>query len=116
LRLFDKIKRQIKGVTMNGRKHTVEFKTKVALEAIKEEITIAELSKKYDLHPTLIGRWKTEALSNFGRVFEGGKTKEKQENTGPDASILEQKIGQRIIENDYLKKKWEGYQNRSGGR
>ena len=101
---------------MNGRKHTAEFKTKVSLEAIREEKTIAELAKKYDLHPTMIGKWKAEALSNFSRVFEGSKGKTVKKDTGPDASILERKIGQLIIENDFLKKKWEDYLSRSDGK
>jgi len=38
--------------------HSPEFKAKVALEAIREELTLAELSKKYGVHPTQIGTWK----------------------------------------------------------
>ncbi len=36
------------------KRYTAEFKAKLALEAIREELTTAELSKKYDVHPTMI--------------------------------------------------------------
>ena len=44
------------------RNHSPEFKAKVALEAIREEMTRAELSKKYGVHPTQIGTWKRAAI------------------------------------------------------
>ncbi len=45
--------------------HSPEFKAKVALEAIREELTLAELSKKYDVHPTQIGTWERAAIENM---------------------------------------------------
>jgi transposase len=45
--------------------HSPEFKAKVALEAIREEMTMAELSKKYGVHPTQIGTWKRAAIENM---------------------------------------------------
>jgi transposase len=44
--------------------HSPEFKARVALEAIREEMTLAELSKKYGVHPTQIGTWKRAVLSD----------------------------------------------------
>ena len=44
--------------------HSPEFKAKVALEAIRDEMTLAELSKKYGVHPTQIGTWKRAAIEN----------------------------------------------------
>ncbi len=49
--------------------HSPDFKTKVALEAIREEMTMAELSKKYGVHPTQIGIWKRAAIDNMATAF-----------------------------------------------
>ena len=49
--------------------HSPEFKAKVALEAIREELTLAELSKKYGVHPTQIGTWKRAAIENMATAF-----------------------------------------------
>jgi transposase-like protein len=47
--------------------HSPDFKAKVALEAIREEMTMAEFSKKYSVHPTQIGTWKRAAVKNSRR-------------------------------------------------
>jgi transposase-like protein len=49
--------------------YSPEIKAKVALEAIREEITVAELSKKYGVHPTQIGTWKRAAIDNMASTF-----------------------------------------------
>ncbi len=49
--------------------HSPDFKAKVALEAIREEMTLAELSKKYGVHPTQIGTWKRSAIKNMAAGF-----------------------------------------------
>ena len=49
--------------------HSPDFKAKIALEAIREEMTMAELSKKYGLHPTQIGTWKRAAIKNMAAGF-----------------------------------------------
>jgi transposase-like protein len=57
------------------RKFSSEFKAKVALEATKEQMTLVELSKKFDINPVVISRWKAEFLANISSVFN-----EKQES------------------------------------
>jgi len=49
--------------------HSPEFKARVALEAIREEMTLAELSKKYGVHATQIGAWKRAAIENMATAF-----------------------------------------------
>ncbi len=49
--------------------HSPEFKAKVALEAIREEMTLAELSKKYGVHPNQISTWKRTAIENMATAF-----------------------------------------------
>ena len=49
--------------------HSPDFKAKVALEAIREEMTLAELSKKYGVHPMQIATWKRAAIENMATAF-----------------------------------------------
>ncbi len=49
--------------------HSPDFKAKVALEALREEMTMAELSKKYGVHPTQIGSWKRAVIENMLQPF-----------------------------------------------
>ena len=55
------------------RKHTAEFKAKVALEALREQSTLSELSSKYELSQAQISRWKSEFVKNAAAAF-GGST------------------------------------------
>ncbi len=82
-------------------RHSSSFKAKVALDAIREIETIAEIGKKYNIHPRQVQIWKADALKNFENLFIGKKKNNiKDDNTFE----LERKIGQLVIENDFLKK------------
>lgn len=82
------------------RKFTSKFKSKVAIEAIKEELTVKEIASKYNLHPNQISTWKSEFLKNASTVFDKkGKTKE--EKIASDK--LYKTIGELKVENDFLK-------------
>jgi transposase-like protein len=82
------------------RKFSGAFKAKVAIEALKERETLAELSKRFEVHPNMISKWKQEFLERSAEVFD------KKSGTDPevDAEKLYAKIGQLEIENDFLKK------------
>ena len=58
------------------RKFQSSFKAKVVLEAIKNQQTLAELAKKYDVNPTMISNWKAEFLEKMASVFDGHVQKE----------------------------------------
>ena len=62
---------------------TVAFKAKVAIEALKERSTLAELAEKFELHPNQISQWKQEFIAGSEQVFETGKGKT---DSGPDAA------------------------------
>ena len=84
------------------KKHSSAFKAKVALEALKEKETLAELSKRLDVHPTMIGKWKQDFLSRAASIFEKPSETESQEKIDPDQ--LYAKIGRLELENEFLKK------------
>lgn len=81
-----------------------EFKAKVALEALKEQKTLAELSSEYDLLPAQISQWKQEARSSLPEVFGTAKPEAQTEH---DALVdeLYKKIGRLEMELTWLKKK-----------
>ena len=81
--------------------HSPEFKAKVALEAIREELTLAELSKKYDVHPTQIGTWKRVAIENMATAFACRGTAPEQVSAA-EVDKLHSKIGQLVVERDFL--------------
>ena len=81
--------------------HSPEFKAKVALEAIREELTLAELSKKYGVHPTQIGTWKRAAIENMATAFTRRGSAPEQVSAA-DVDKLHSKIGQLVVERDFL--------------
>lgn len=84
------------------RKFSASFKAKVALEAIKERYSLAELSKKYEVHPNQISKWKQEFLEKSSSVFDSQG--EEEQNDQPEVDKLYAKIGELQLENDFLKK------------
>jgi len=81
--------------------HSPEFKAKVALEAIREEMTMAELSKKYGVHPTQIGTWKRAAIENMATAF-ARRGRDPGRDDGAQIEKLHAKIGQLVVERDFL--------------
>lgn len=84
------------------RKFTSEFKSKVALEALKERYSLSELAERFELHPNQISQWKQEFLENSKDVFDKKSSKPKEDQV--DLDKLYAKIGKLEIERDYLKK------------
>ena len=85
-------------------RYNAQFKSKVALEAVKGVHTLSELSSKYGVHPTLIGQWKQRLVQDAKDLFEGNghKAKTEEELTAP----LFEEIGRLKMEMDWLKKKF----------
>lgn len=80
------------------------LKAKVALEAFRDEKTLAELSSEYGVHANQISKWKQELLRRAGELFnrqDKSGTTEQQEL----ADKLHRAIGELKVENDWLKKK-----------
>lgn len=85
------------------RKFSSAFKAKVAIEAIKNQETMAELSKKFEVNPVMISKWKNEFLEKVDSVFDS-KGKSSDQDQDVDVEKLYAQIGQLKVENDFLKK------------
>jgi transposase len=88
------------------RRFSGEFKAKVALEAIQGHLTVAELATKYEVHPTQIGAWKREAVEKLATVFDE-KGLEREKNRDGEIARLHAKIGQLVVERDFLSKAFD---------
>jgi len=82
------------------RNHSPEFKAKVALAAIAEDLTMVELVKKFDVHANQITDWKKQLFNSASDVF--GKGAQKAEESEQTVQQLHAKIGQLTMENDFL--------------
>jgi len=85
------------------RNFSPEFRSKVALAALREELTVAELAKKYELHPNQIAQWKKQAIDNMQQLFVRKKQADESQ-TQINEEKLHAKIGQQAVEIDFLKK------------
>lgn len=84
------------------RKHSSAFKAKLAIEALKERDSLAELSVKYEVSQSQISKWKQAFLEGSSSVFEKGTKHTDTEDI--DNEHLYAKIGRLELENDFLKK------------
>jgi len=86
------------------KKHSDEFKARVALEAVRGVRTLSELSSAHSVHPTVIAHWKRQLVDGAATVFSravGNGLRTEEEITAP----LYEEIGRLKVEVDWLKKK-----------
>jgi transposase-like protein len=90
-------------MSMKRKKYGPEFKAKVALAALKNEETTAELAQRFGVHPTMISAWKRSLLQGAAEIFDKGHQSRKQVDNKIDE--LYRQIGQLKVENDFLSRK-----------
>jgi transposase len=86
------------------KKRDGQLKLKVALEALKGELSISQIASKYDIHPKQVTDWRDQLLEEGELVFTP-KTSLRKTKTDHEKDDLIRKIGELTVEVDYLKKK-----------
>ena len=81
-------------------RYQAAFKAKVALAAVSEQQTVAELARRFGVHPNQIYKWKRELVAKAARAFES-ETKAGGGSSGREGELL-QKIGELTVERDFL--------------
>ena len=86
-------------------RYSADFKARVALEALRGELTTAQLATKHGIHQTMVGDWKRQAMEGMATVFSG-KTAAQESVRASEAEVekLHAKIGQLLVERDFLAK------------
>lgn len=82
-------------------RYTAEFKGRVALDALRGELTLAELSTKHGVHANLVSQWKRQASENMSSLFGGGAASGAREKE-VELEKAHAKIGQLVVERDFL--------------
>ena len=85
------------------RRYGAEFKAKVALEALKGELTISQLVAKHGVHQTLINTWKRQAVEGMSGVFSNTAETAAADREA-ELDRLHAKIGRLVVERDFLRK------------
>jgi transposase len=89
------------------KKHGVDFKAKVALAAVREDSTVAELSSRYGVHASQIHAWKKTVIDGVGSLFAKTRGGASDTTSAEDARLgkLYEKIGELTVERDFFRKR-----------
>ena len=90
-------------MTGKRKRYSADFKAKVALEALKGELTLSQLAAKHGVHQTMIAAWRKQAIEGLAGVFSG-RTEAAEGASAGEKEKLHAKIGQLVVERDFLAK------------
>ncbi len=92
-------------MTGKRKRYSAEFKARVALDALRGELTTAQLATKHGIHQTMVGEWKKQAVEGLTGVFSGKEAAQDMANSSEVVvEKLHAKIGQLLVERDFLAK------------
>ena len=83
------------------RKFTASFKSKVALEALREDRPLSEIAGRHKIHPNQVGSWKRQAIEGMTETCTG-KSDGRPRARAEEIRDLHAKIGELTIERDFL--------------
>ena len=83
-------------------KHDNSFKSRVAVAALRGDETLAEVANRFQVHQSLVSKWKAQALKGMPGIFSGEVKSPKQQQEAESKRLYEQ-IGKLQVENDFLK-------------
>ena len=88
------------------RTFTAAFKARVAKEALRGDKTVRQIATKHRVHPNQVSQWKRKASEGLVQLFERGAKTGRDEREA-EIRKLHEKIGQLVVERDFLKRAWE---------